>query len=127
MREKSQILFKILPMMRSHMGIHFINRTYIYLDNYIHIYVNIYIFVNIHIYIFTCTSINIVIGITELNPIIGCLFVLLYHINSSSLLLINIHFSLPTSSSIIFISTFIFFGFIFSFILFFVLLSLYLS
>ena len=71
LREKSQILFKILPMMRSHMGIYFINRTYIYLHIYIpiyiyifiHIYIYIYIYTYfcIHIYNFTCTRIGIVL------------------------------------------------------------------
>ena len=71
LREKSQILFKILPMMRSHMGIYFINRTYIYLHFYIpiyiyifiHIYIYIYIYTYfcIHIYNFTCTRIGIVL------------------------------------------------------------------
>ena len=44
LREKSQILFKILPMMRSHMGIYFINRTCIYLlHSYLHSYLHLHL------------------------------------------------------------------------------------
>ena len=49
LREKSQILFKILPMMRSHMGIYFINRTCIYL---LHSYLHSYLHLHLHLYLF---------------------------------------------------------------------------